>query len=118
VDFVALRQGRLILVECKESGEPLNEPGEASRFAEQLSKLAAVADHLGASRIVNACPTGFPEDKDPFMENISRDSKIRIEWWEGENLLDPYRYALGESSRPEGWPDEYLRLVSRNLLPA
>lgn len=115
IDLVVLRHGRVLLFECKESGERLDVPEEAAKFAEQLSGLAAVADHLRASRVVNATTTAFPEDKAPLLRDLPRDHACKVEWWEGEGILDPYPYALGEESRPEGWPDQYLDMVSRNL---
>ena len=115
IDLVALRHGRMLFFECKESGEQLGEPDEAAKFAQQLSELTVVADHLGASRVVNATTTAFPEDKTPLSTGLSPDRKAEVEWWEGEVILDPYRYAVGEERRPEGWPDQYLNLVSRTL---
>ncbi len=113
VDLVALRHGKPILVECKESGESLHDPERASAFATQLAGLAALAKHLGASRIVNATPTAFPEDKTPLMEQMPQDLEVEVEWWEGENLLDPYPI---ERRRGEGWPEEYLDLILRGLV--
>lgn len=105
----------MLFFECKESGEQLSRPDEAAKFAQQLSELTVVADHLGASRVVNATTTAFPEDKAPLSAGLSPDRKAEVEWWEGESILDPYRYAMGEERRPEGWPDRYLDLVSRTL---
>ncbi len=116
IDLVALRHGRLLLFECKESGEQLNEPGETSLFAEQLSGLVAVADHLCASRVVNVTTTAFPKDKALLLSDLPREHAAEVEWWEGESILDPYPYTLGEERRPDGWPERYLDMVSRTLL--
>lgn len=113
VDLVALRHGRPILVECKESGESLHDPEQASAFAVQLAGLAALAKHLGASRIVNATPTAFPEDKTPLMEQMPQNPEVEVEWWDGAYLLDPHPI---ERRRGEGWPEEYLDLILRGLL--
>jgi hypothetical protein len=113
VDLVVLRHGRPMLVECKESGESLHDPGQASAFATQLAGLAVLAEHLGATRVVNATPDRFPEDKTALMEQMPRDSRVEVEWWDGADLLDPYPI---ERRRGEGWPEEYLDLILRGLL--
>jgi hypothetical protein len=113
VDLVALRHGRPILVECKESGESLQDPEQASAFAVQLAGLAALAKHLGASRIVNATPNAFPEDKTALVEQMPQGAGVEVEWWDGASLLDPYPI---ERRRGAGWPEEYLDLILHGLL--
>lgn len=110
IDLVALREGHLILVECKESGEPLAESNEAEKLSKQLRDLVLFAEHLKASRIVVATATSFPEDKEPLLDLVPSAWVERVEWWDGDELLDPYPY-LGP--REDEWRERYLNRVSR-----
>jgi hypothetical protein len=91
VDLMAIRLGKLILVECKESGERLVEPNEAREFSGQLARLARLAEHLAASRLVVATSTTFPEDKEPLLVGLTEGWAQKVEWWDADRLLDPPR---------------------------
>ncbi len=110
VDLVALLRGRLILVECKESGEPFARPDEARKLSEKLRGLASFAEHLEASRIMVATATSFPEDKGPLLEHVPAAWAERVEWWDGEELLDPDPRL---TPRDGDWRENYLSRVFR-----
>ena len=117
IDLVAMRGSALILAECKESTESLSEPEEASLFARQLGDLVVLADHLGASTLLVASPSAFPDDKDALLALRPADHSVDIDWLDGYGLLDPNIFvhplnhptATGErASKPEGWENRYL----------
>ncbi len=124
IDLVAMRGGELILAECKESAEHLSELKEASLFARQLGDLAVLAEHLGASRLLVASSTEFPEDKDALLAETPSDASVEINWLDAYDLLDPniilhplsHPTATGERDRkPERWETSYLDWVRRGV---
>jgi hypothetical protein len=124
IDLVATRRGELILAECKESAEHLSEPGEASLFAEQLRDLVVLAEHLGASQLLVASSTVFPDDKGSLLDGVPANRAVDIGWLDGRDLLDPnvfmhplsFPSATGERvGKPERWEDDYLDWVRRGV---
>lgn len=124
IDLVAMRGGNLILAECKESALPFSEPEEAAAFARQLGDLTVLADHLGASQVLAASSTAFPDDKDPLLAEVSPNSSVNIVWLDEHDLLDPHMFfhplnhptASGErADKPEGWDTDYLDWARRSV---
>lgn len=124
IDLVAMRNGELILAECKESAEHLSRPEEASLFAQQLGDLAVLADHLGASRLLVASSTEFPADKAALLAEVPTDASAEIEWLDAYDLLDPniilhplsHPTATGErAGKPDGWESSYLDWARRSV---
>ena len=124
IDLVAMRGGKLILAECKESARPFSEPEEAASFAQQLGDLVVLAEHLGASQVLAASPTAFPDDKDVLLADIPADRSVDLGWLDVRDLLDPnfYLHPLnhptatgGLIGKPEGWETEYLDWVRRSV---
>lgn len=124
IDLVAMRGSNLILAECKESTEHLSEPGEASLFAGQLGDLVVLADHLGASQLLVASPSVFPEHKDHLLADVPADHSVDIGWMDGRELLDPNFFlhplshptAMGQrANKPKGWKNDYLDWARRSV---
>jgi hypothetical protein len=124
IDLVAMRGGNLILAECKESARPFSEPGEAAAFARQLGDLVELADQLGASHLLVASSTAFPEDKAPLLAEAPSRHSVEIIWLDGRDLLDPDfvlhplnypEVATQRTERPEGWDADYLDWVRRRV---
>jgi hypothetical protein len=124
IDLVAMRGGDLILVECKESVDHLSEHGEAAAFARQLGDLVVLADHLGASQVLAASSTPFPDDKETLIADVPSQRSVQITWLDSRDLLDPdfplhpLRYpevADRRIDRPEGWDTDYLDWVRRSI---
>ncbi len=89
IDLVAMRGRELILAECKESAKPFSQPGEATSFARQLGDLVVLAEHLGASRVLAASPTQFPDDKGVLLATVPADGSVDVDWLDDHDLLDP-----------------------------
>jgi hypothetical protein len=126
IDLVAMRGESLILAECKESTEHLAQEEDSTRFARQLGDLVKLADHLGASLLLEASSTTFPEDKSPLLKEVPTDHLVDLRWLDGHDLLDPnfilhplsYPPATGERiNKPEGWEEDYLDWVRRTVAP-
>ena len=123
IDLVVLRGENLVFVECKEDGNVLDDPKEASEFALQLGELVEVAEHFGVEQVLVTTPTSFPADKSSLIERVSKDCQVSIVWLDGETILDPdidhpLSYLGGdpsEYSKPEGWADEYLEWVGQTV---
>lgn len=119
IDLVAIRGSKLILAECKESAEFLKEPEQVSKFANQLSKLYTVAHHMGASQLIVATSTRWPEEKGPLLKGVSDNSSVEIEWWDEAYVLDPHfafpQVSYPGAALPEGWTDTYLDWVASSL---
>jgi hypothetical protein len=124
IDLVAIRRGELILAECKESTEHLSDPEETSLLAEQLRDLVVLADHLGASQLLVASSTDFPDDKEALLAGAPADRSVRIAWLDGRDLLDPnvfmhplsFPSATGERvGKPQRWEEDYLEWVRRSV---
>jgi len=124
IDLVAMRGGDLILAECKESARPFSEPEEAAAFARQMGDLVVLADHLGASKLLAASSTAFPEDKDPLLAEVSPRSSVDIVWPDDYDLLDPnfimnpFHHPTATSrrvSKREGWDTDYLDWARRSV---
>jgi hypothetical protein len=122
--LVAMRGSALILAECKESAELLSELEEASLFARQLGDLFVLADHLGASKLLVASPSAFPDDKNALLAEVPADYTVHIDWLDSHDLLDPnivlhllsHPTATGERvSKPEGWENDYLDWARRSV---
>ena len=113
-----------MFVECKEDGNVLNDPENASEFAVQLGELVEVAEHSGVEQILLTTPTCFPADKSSLIDWIPKDSQVSIVWLDGESILDPriihpLSYLGGDPSdysKPDGWADEYLEWVGDTLV--
>jgi hypothetical protein len=124
IDLVAMRGGDLILAECKESVDHLSDHGEAGEFAKQLGDLVVLADHLGASQLLVASSTPFPDDKESLVADVPSRLSVQITWLDGRDLLDPgfpldpLRYPEVADRRiemPEGWDEDYLDWVRRSI---
>ncbi len=124
VDLVAMRGGKLILAECKESARPFSEPEEAASFARQLADMVVLAEHLGASQVLVASPTAFPDDKDVLLAETPAGHSVDIGWLDDHDLLDPNLYlhplnhprAAGQRiGKPEGWETGYLDWAVRSV---
>ena len=120
IDLVAMLGGDLILAECKESVRPFSDPGEAAAFARQLGDLVVLADYLGASQVLAASPTAFPEDKAPLLSEVPARTSVEIVWLDDHALLDPnimvhpLNHPIVRNERagkPEGWETDYLEEV-------
>jgi hypothetical protein len=120
IDLVAMRGGDLILAECKESARPLSDSGEGAAFARQLGDLVVLADHLGASQVLAASSTAFPEDKDSLLAEVPSQPLVDVIWLDDYDLLDPniFVHPLNHptvtreyASKPEGWDTEFLNWV-------
>ena len=119
IDVVVMRNDKLILVECKESAEFLDEPANVPKFAKQLSKRYEVASHMGASHLIVATSTRWPPEKGPLLQDVPSNPSVEIQWWDERYLLDPHfafpRVSHPGAETPEGWADMYLDWVARNL---
>lgn len=123
IDLVAVHGSDLVLAECKESTEHLCDPEKASRFARQLADSIVLADHLGASRLVIASSTAFPEDKASLLREVPAGHSVELLWLDERHLLDPNFFANplsfprvdGGVGKPEGWEKEYLKLLGAAL---
>jgi len=119
-----IRTKTLVFVECKEDGNVLDDPKEASEFALQLGELVEVAEHFGVEQVLLTTPTSFPADKSSLIDRVSKDRKVSIVWLNGESILDPHiihplSYIGGDPSeynKPEGWADEYLEWVGHTVV--
>lgn len=123
IDLVAMRGSSLIFAECKESTESLSNPEEASLFARQLGDLVVLADHLGASQLLVASSTAFPDDKDNLLAEVPVGHSVDIGWLDGHDLLDPniimhplrHPTAGERIDKPEGWESDYLDRARRSV---
>jgi hypothetical protein len=77
-----------------------------------LGDLVVLAEHLGASRVLAASPTAFPEDKGSLISEVPSHSSVDIIWLDDRDLLDPDfvlhplnypEVADRRTERPEGW---------------
>lgn len=123
IDLVALRGNSLILAECKESGETLSDPTEASLFARQLGDLVVLADHLDAEQLLITSSTTFPENKESLIGEVPAGYSVELTWLDGYDLLDPnlvlhplaHPLPTGERhNKPSGWEIGYLDWVWRS----
>jgi hypothetical protein len=109
VDLVALHGGRPVLVECKESADHLWTQDGAEKFAEQLADQVKLAKHIGASKVIIASPSSFPEDKGSLTNRVPEGSTVEIEWWDKEVLLDPIYFSDELKANPaEKWHLDWL----------
>jgi hypothetical protein len=53
IEVVAIRDGKLIMAECKDSGKHLTD--------KEAIRLAELANRLGCSRLLFVTPTSFPQ---------------------------------------------------------
>lgn len=123
IDLVALSGGELVLAECKESTEHLASSEKADEFARQLADTVALADHLGASRLLVASSTTFPVKAEVLLREVTAGHSVELTWLDGRDLLDPsyfanplaFRGAGGRAGKPEGRDEEYLELLRKGL---
>lgn len=116
IDLVALHGSNLILAECKESTGHLDKSGDASYFARKLADSVVLADHLGASQLLNASSTSFPKDRSSLLKEVRAGHSVELEWLEGRHLLDPdvftnplsFPNALVDPSPGPGREKQYL----------
>jgi hypothetical protein len=83
-----------------------------------------LADHLGASHVLVASPSAFPDDKGPLLSDVPRRHTVDIVWLDDRDLLDPdfvlhpLRYPevrLQRAERPKGWDIDYLNWVQLSV---
>lgn len=79
LDLVSIRDGRLIIGECKDSGEKLTK--------KDILRYVKLANHLQCSRIIFATPTSFPQGDQLFPKAQQKCSAL-IEWWQKQDILD------------------------------
>ena len=79
LDLVSIRDGRLIIGECKDSGEKLTK--------EEIFRYVKLANHLRCSRIIFATPTSFPQG-DQLFPKFQQKCSALIEWWQKQDILD------------------------------
>jgi hypothetical protein len=79
LDLVSIRDGRLIIGECKDSGEKLTK--------KDILRYVKLANHLRCSRIIFATPTSFPQG-DQFFPKAQQKCSALIEWWQKQDILD------------------------------
>lgn len=109
LDVVALWSKKPVLVECKESAKPFNDPDEATKFAVQLGKRVKLAEHVGARKVIVASPSRFPEDKSTLTEHVPEGSTVEIEWWDEDVLLDPVYFTNElKANDAERWHLQWL----------
>lgn len=110
IDLVAIIDGRLIVAECKESGEMLTE--------QEVSKMISIANYLRCSRLLFITTTSFPQADRLFLK-AKETCTARMEWWGGEDVLDlDTSELLGfrkEQTEPEEKAKQYLEWLSRRL---
>lgn len=120
IDLVTMVDGSLVLAECKESTGYLHDSEKASRFARELADSVVLADHLGASRLVMASSTTFPDDKAPLLRKVPEGHSVELLWLDERDLLDPHflnplSFQGAGGSKPEGWEADYLKLLQARL---
>ena len=91
IDIVGIRDGKLTLVECKNSGTNLS--------ADEAYKMADVSNHLACTRLLFMTPTEFPNAEEFFGE-LQSHCQARVEYWERADLFDQRA-----SERMGGIPD-------------
>lgn len=79
LDLVSIRDGRLIIGECKGSGEKLTK--------EEVNRYARLANYLECSRILFVTPTFFPNAEQLFNATQPK-CAASIEWWQKLDILD------------------------------
>ncbi|MBI4301478.1 MAG: hypothetical protein HY664_02585 [Chloroflexi bacterium] len=103
IDLVAIWDGKLILVECKDSGEDLTR--------DEVGKLVKVANHFGSSQLLFVTPTRFPQADElfPFAKEVCT---ADLDIVEGYDLFD--NLIMAEQVSGEDKATRYLeRLASR-----
>jgi hypothetical protein len=79
LDLVSIRDGRLIIGECKDSGERLTK--------KEVNRYVKLANYLKCSRVLFITPTSFPKAEQLFNAAQQKCS-ASIEWWENRDILD------------------------------
>ena len=92
IDAIGIRDGKLILVECKDSGGALGE--------DEAFRLADVANHLDCSRLIFITPTTF-SNAESLCANAQERCQARVEAWEARDIFDQ-----STSDRIGGLPDD------------
>ena len=77
--MVSIRDGKLTIAECKDSGHTLNE--------KEATRLADIANHLNCARLLFVTPTNFPQAESLFPK-VQEQCNARVEWWEGRDIFD------------------------------
>jgi hypothetical protein len=79
--------------------------------------LVVLADHVGASQLLAASPTAFPEDKAPLLAEVPSSPSVNITWLDDHAPLDPkiivhplnHPTVTGvRADKPEGWDTDFL----------
>jgi len=103
LDYVEIKEGKLIIGECKVDGRDLER--------EQTARLAGLAQEVGCSRVVLASATGFPRK---VVSQIASGLHCKLDVLEGQDLFDetPWGWrARGQRDRSV-IAAEYLKYVS------
>lgn len=79
IDLVAIRDGRLLIAECKDTGAKLTK--------KEVNRYVRLANHIKCSRILFVTPTAFPQ-ADALFDIAQKKCKALVEWWEGSDILD------------------------------
>lgn len=96
VDLCVIRDGRMIVGECKANGSELS-----SREIERFSELARLLD---CASVIYATPTTFDGVKDVISLSQQTVQPIWIQTWEAPDMLDPRTHE----EFPQQGPVEYL----------
>lgn len=111
LDVVGIRDGKLIVAECKDSGDKLSE--------QEISRLVNVANHLNCSRLLFVTTTKFSDsDADALFGPYQPRSSARLEWWEASDVFDQSageRLGAAPTDSVEERPDKYLESIVRVL---
>lgn len=79
IDIVGIIDGKLVIAECRDSGETLTQP--------EVKSLVDLSNHLDCSRLLFITPTSFPDAPDLFTA-FEGDSSATLEWWEATDIFD------------------------------
>jgi len=109
IDLIGIRDGKLIIVECKDTGRSLTE--------DEAKRLVDLSNFLKCSRLLFVTPTDFPQAKTLFPL-IQERCTARLEWWESQDIFDQSdreRMGMGpDDNIGDSKSNRYLeRLVSR-----
>lgn len=79
LDIVLIKEGKLIVGECKDSGQKLTK--------KEFSRYVKLADHLECSRVFFITPTTFPQ-KDRLLMQAPKSRSVEIIFLEKYDILD------------------------------
>ncbi len=103
-DLFAVKGGRIIVGECKESGSELAE--------RDIDRIAELSDLFGCSRVIYATPTDF-SGVAALEQATSRGGAARVEIWQGQDLLDVNAAGSRRYDPPEYLAHIVPRLAAR-----